>query len=243
MYNKGLLKVALKIAIVFIFAFPSCNFHSKERESKQNDTIASCNTISLKIDNSDSSKIGYGKADDGFVISIVSLCLRGDFVYLVDEIHKNIKKIDLNTSQVTSSPILSKTKHYKFLNDIGFFDKRIYVSTVGDIVYTLNEDLLETNFFTLPSTNLYPTYIMNSNDDSITLMTQVIDSAYIIHKNNQILNSRKTTEKEGIRLVERNNLSKGILKDKKIDYTKLNNKEYLTIYDKTLILCEPFKYE
>jgi hypothetical protein len=243
MKNNLLSKIVPAVIIVVILSFPSCNFPGQEKKLNLNDTIVTCNTISLKIDNSDLKCIGYGEADEGFVISIVSICLRGDFIYMADEIHKNIKKIDLNTSHVTSSPILSKNNHYKFFNDIGFFNNRIYVSTVGDTIFTLNEDLSDISILTLPFNGIYPTYIMDSDDESLTLMTQVIDSTFTLNNRNQVLNSRKSTDKEESRLLYRFNLSKGILKDKDFVFKKLNNKEYLTINDKTVILCEPFRYE
>jgi hypothetical protein len=126
--NNHLLRITLAIVLL-----TGCS-------NSTNQSKGSIYTLEFEVSNSDTSKFGRKEFDEtGEVISVMSLCRKGDIVYLVDRVHNNIKAVNLKTGKVKISDNLSPEN--ASLNDIAIHGERILVSTDGSILYALSSSL------------------------------------------------------------------------------------------------------
>lgn len=128
---------------LFIFHIGSCNFSIDPVLSKNN-IFQPTNIITYKkfeypINNTKTSEFAYTKGDllDGGTKAIM---IYGDYCFFVDEVHRNIKKINLKDGTKTVSDVLVDSRG-RSLVDITTYGNSIYVSSRQKEIFVLNSDL------------------------------------------------------------------------------------------------------
>lgn len=235
------------VCIIFflIYYLSGCKNSNSDTQSSKKlvDSIKNCTVLEYEVSDSDDlAKFGYVEGENDRSVSVISICLDSGQIYLADDFNKNIKRIDLKSSNFSFSQKLTESNHSKYLNDLGVFNGKLYVTTTENKVYVLSKDLRQTESFLLPSDRSYPIYIMNKNEDSLTFVSEIADSCYTIDKSNRVISSRLLTNSEEVKWIDKFNLSKGVIKDKNLAYRKYGDKDYVTIKSKTILLCQPFEY-
>jgi hypothetical protein len=198
--------------------------------------------LSFPINNEDANKIGFVEMENDISIGITSLCIVDHFIYLTDEYHKNIKRVDILTSDIISSSKLTDSTYFKQFNDIVDFNNNLYITSSENNVFVVTEDLKKSFSFKLPTKGGYPIKILSKSDSTLDFCIEVRDSLYSINKKNKIVSSRKLDNKESIWLTNYFDIALGNIRYKSLKYIKENNNEYLIVGGKKIKLIEPFKY-
>lgn len=248
-----MIKKKYLIATVLIFTFISllaCNrtdinvnrsfFGSKEVSVSLDELQPK--VFSFPIDNEDANKIGYIELENDISIGITSLCVVNNFIYLTDEYHKNIKRVDIFTSDIICSNKITDSTFFKQFNDIVEFDNNLYITSSENNVFIVTEDLKKFFSFKLPTKGGYPIKIFSKSDSTLDFCIEVRDSLYRINNKNEIISSRKLDNKESIWLTNYFDIALGNIKYKSLKYIKENSNEYLLIGSKKIKLIVPFKY-
>ena len=92
------------------------------------------------IDNDDQQHLGYKRWEMDEDQSVISICLYRDFAYLADSYHSNVKRVDLHSGQLISSPHISSLQ-YAWPTDVAVIDSSVLVSCVVDSIYVLELNL------------------------------------------------------------------------------------------------------
>lgn len=99
----------------------------------------------FSIKNEDFSSFGYKIWDEDEDIGVKSICLDGDFIYLTDVFHNNVKKINLNTWEVEVSKEIKisniASDRSCWLRDIVIFNEKIYITSDEGYLFILNKEL------------------------------------------------------------------------------------------------------
>lgn len=151
--------------------------------------------------------IGYKKFKDGEISSIRSIKIVDKAAFLIDQVHNNIKKIDLTNGKLSSSEKLDTDG--SSLYNIAYFNDLIYVFTYRGRVYLLDEDLKRKGSFFLPN-YIGDVDIYSANDDSL-----------IIYRNSDIMQDKKLNDYLRRMIIDnKNNYS--------FDTISVNNEEFIT---------------
>lgn len=98
----------------------------------------------FKINNKNSENIGYKIYTDDESIGVKALYPDGEYVYITDVYHTNIKRININTGEMKSSKSLSPLPADEsgiWLRDLAVFNNKIYAPSDRDTIYVFSTEL------------------------------------------------------------------------------------------------------
>lgn len=245
--SKYLITTVLIITLLSLLACnrTDINVHKGFFESNEaSDSLDSIQpkVLSFPIDNEDANKIGFVEMENDISIGITSICVVNQFIYLTDEYHKNIKRVNILTSDITSSIKLTDSIYFKQFNDIVYFNNNLYITSSENNIFVISKDLKKSFSFKLPTKGGYPIKILSKSDSTLDFSIEIIDSLYRINKINQVVLSKKLDNKESIWLTNYFDIELGNIRYKSLKYIKENNNEYIILGKKKVKLIEPFKY-
>jgi len=96
-------------------------------------------TYTFPINNDRPNCFGHQPAHD-FDVGPTAIALDGQYVYIVDTYHANIKRIDLDSGVVITSDKISTLKQ-PWLRDVAVFNDKVYVTSDLDSIYVLSKNL------------------------------------------------------------------------------------------------------
>lgn len=134
--NKKRICIAVVVFLVIFTTFISCNFN---KDILRDDVLIN-KQLSYTVGNNNPDLLGfeYHKADGSFAIR--DILLQNNYLYIVDEFHGNIKKIDINTGEIKCSNILGKGKQ-ECIQRIAFLLNKFYVFSIHKTSYILDCNL------------------------------------------------------------------------------------------------------
>jgi len=150
MNNKQAYSRFFIFSIVFLFFLQKLNAQIENVKQKDNlnDTIKNYDykMWTFKVNNEDSNNIGYEEYKEDESIGPKSLVVCGNYVYITDVYHSNIKEVNITTGEMRSSKrYLSKTTSGNFsrswFRDIAIFNDKIYVTTDKDSIFCFSKKL------------------------------------------------------------------------------------------------------
>lgn len=106
--------------------------------------IKDCKEFYFQVDNHKSKCFGYEYWEEDEDVGVKSIALNGDFAYLVDTYHTNIKRINLHNGSISSSTPLRQVPASKsgvWLRDITIFNDKVYVTSDRGQIYLFDLDL------------------------------------------------------------------------------------------------------
>jgi len=228
---------------VFVFCLFAASCLEKTKDNHYHTTsYGEVKTISIAIDNEDQSKIGFVKLENDVFIGITSLCVVDHFVFLTDELHKNVKRVDLRSSEVIHSERLTDSTFFKQFNDATWFNERLYISSSERAVFVVSRDLKEHTSFELPTKGGYPTIVFGKTDSTVDFVVETRDSLYKVDKGNNVIARRKLFEDEQSLVTNFFNLEQGHVGYKKLKYIKSDSLECLIINERRIDLVRPYQY-
>jgi hypothetical protein len=136
--------------ITLLFMLSSCSATISEKRTGSigiNDTVKEIKTFkkwTFKVNNKDFEKIGYKIYTDDQSIGVKALYPEGEYVYITDVYHTNIKQINVNTGEMKSSKSLSPLPADEsgiWLRDIAVFNNKIYAPADRDTTYIYSKEL------------------------------------------------------------------------------------------------------
>lgn len=198
--------------------------------------------FTFPIDNENVSKFGFIEMDNGISIGVTSVCIVNNYVYLTDEFHKNIKRLDVSTSTLICSYEITDSTFFKQFNDVIDFNGNLYITSSERNVYVINYDLDRSSFFTIPTIGGYPIGIMSKTDSTIDFCVMVRDSLYRVNHNNEVVLKRQLENSEILKLTNYFNVELGNIRSKRLNYYKNENGEYMEINGRSVKLVNPFTY-
>lgn len=198
--------------------------------------------FTFPIDNEDPCKFGFVEMDNGISIGVTSVCIVNNFVYLTDEYHKNVKRIDILNSNLICSDKITDSTFFKQFNDVIDFNDNLYITSSEKNIYVVDYNLKKSFSFELPTRGGYPISIMSRSDSTIDFSVPVRDSLYRINISNEVVLKRILTSDESSRLTNYFNVELGNIRSKKLEYIKSDSAEYIKIDQKTIKLITPFVY-
>lgn len=131
----------------FYLYFPNWNKSVNKKLLSENDLIReikACKEYDFKVDNHKSECFGYEYWEEDEDVGVKAITLNGEYAYLVDVYHTNVKRINLHNGSVSSSLPLrqaSASKSGVWLRDIAIFNDRIYVTSDRGQIYLFDLDL------------------------------------------------------------------------------------------------------
>ncbi len=183
-------------------------------------------------------------------VSIEAIKIVGNFAYLSDPVHGNIKKICLKSGCMTSSYALEDERFEYYLQEIAYFNSLLFVITHRNKVIMLNTDLEYVDSFFLPDSHQNKNYLYSDRGHKLVLFSDgrndfIIDektrpSEYVVDEKTKIFQRR-------LHIDYQLNFSYDTL-------SFLNHSEYrkwktsirgslIKIEDKPFYLCNDIKYE
>lgn len=102
------------------------------------ETIHNYKKYSYRVNNENKNSFGYKDYHD-LDVGPTSIILDSIFVYIVDQYHSNIKRINLNTGEIKTSHKLGSIP-MAWLRDIAIFNNRLYITTDLDSIYVLSKE-------------------------------------------------------------------------------------------------------
>jgi hypothetical protein len=236
-----------QLIITFLIINLACT-RSTQTDTLISDCVSSTKiqTIKFPVDNTDSTKFGFlNILHDNmyeFEFSVSSLCISDSFVFVLDEVHRNVKRININSLELHYSSKIMKSGRGKKLEDIEIFNNKIYVTTFSDTVFVFDKELDSLCYFRLPTHGNDPMFVYSKTDSTLSFYVEFTDSIYTINNRNEVVASGKIPASEIYRWRNKFCLEKGIVKDKKIVYSTTDSTEHLTVVGKTIKLQSPFNY-
>ncbi|MCD6249707.1 MAG: hypothetical protein J7J98_05180 [candidate division Zixibacteria bacterium] len=147
--------------------------------------------LTFRASNDEPELFGYVPPDHtGPGIGVKSITLYGRYAYVTDEVHGNIKRINLTTSHVEVSPALYTPARLAWPADIAMMKSLIYVASRVGRLYILDDDLSVLATKELLHDN-EPVFIPVS-DSSLTLFYDGYNTMWIIHSPDSIVLHRDT---------------------------------------------------
>jgi len=174
-------KVKYSIAPLLVLVFCTINCHiligqnsssisAKNLDSTHYKVIKSKQTFTFPIGEK-IEDFGFKHFEDvGDISSVTSIRLIGHSIYLADQYHLNVKKIDLNTGELSVSKSLNRKSTY--LTTIGYLNNQLYILTNFNTIYVLDLDLnyLRTIFL---KDYLGPVFVGSETPDTLTILNMV----------------------------------------------------------------------
>lgn len=145
MEKKELSECLSTILGCIVIAMSSCaNKQSQETSiipDREVDTFSLVleDELQFNYNNDEPSQFGVEYFDHGLPIGQPSLTIDEETLFVVDEYHNNVKKIELPSKKIISSERLSQES--SFLHDIIVFDDLLYVSGEMDTIFVLDKAL------------------------------------------------------------------------------------------------------
>ena len=234
------------VQLILLLNLMACNGPNRN-VSSINDTSDSLRIIqpkvfSFPVDNDSVDNIGIVELDKNIWIGITSLCVVNHYVYLTDEYHKNIKRVDILTSEIICSNKLTDSTYFKQFNDIVEFNNSLYITSSENNIYVVGKDLKKYFSFQLPTKGGYPINILSKTDSTLDFCIEIRDSAYRINTTNKVTLGRKLDNKEIIWLTNYFDIHLGNIRYKNLRYFIEDNQEFMLIGDKKIKLLVPYKY-
>jgi hypothetical protein len=234
------------IVQLILLSLMACN-GSNRNVSSLNDTSDSLRIIqpkvfSFPVDNDHAERIGFIELENNYSIGITSLCVVDNYIYLTDEYHKNIKRVDIITSEIICSNKLTDSTYFKQFNDIVEFNNSLYITSSENNIFVVDKDLKKYFSLKLPTKGGYPINILSKTDSTLDFCIEIRDSAYRINTKNIVTLERKLDNKERIWLTNYFDIYIGNIKYKKLKYFIKDNQEFILIEDKKVKLLVPYKY-
>jgi len=147
------------VAIFFTIGFWSCH-HQKNNKP----TIKYFDVFEFYFDNHNPNYFGLETFENDEGIGPKSLAIYQDFVFIIDPVHSNIKRIDLNSGKQITSTKLGEGRAW--LRDIAVHRDRIWVLTDLHQNFMLEISLEDYTTFELPNG---PKTFLFSEDDKIEI--------------------------------------------------------------------------
>jgi len=145
----------------------------------------------FQINNNISSEFSFAKGDlfDG---GIKSLIIHDNYCFFVDEIHRNIKRINLiDGSKTISKTLLNSTG--KSLNDVTIHNNLLYVSSFQNKIYVLDDELNLVKTIELHLQGNNGIFFTGTKDDNMLLHISVLDTLIEIDTTGKEINRQKVT--------------------------------------------------
>jgi len=128
--------------------------------------------------------------ESGEITSVECIRIKDNSIFLIDEVHNVIKRINLNDGKLTVSNSLKRNRTY--LTSIGFLNNSLYVFTNFDKVFNLDMDLNFKESFIMKDYN-GDVYVYSESKDELIIyslyafsMNDSIATQFVrINKNNQ----------------------------------------------------------
>lgn len=161
------------IFIIFLLISRFCSFD----QYFNNDTSVlqtKYHKIVLNINNSRADCIGYLSNIDDPDISVSSIFIYNNTLFIADRADGNIKKIDLITNKLLTSQKLNQF-HNPWINDLVVYNGNLVVTSDLDSLYYLNLDLNKIKSIFLP---IGKKYIVNLTDSSLTIFNTITLTCY-----------------------------------------------------------------
>ena len=114
----------------------------------------------------ESNTFGYRKYNDGSVSSVNCVKLIGNYAYLIDDAHHNLKRLNLSDGKIIVSN--KNLIPYRIVfSSLGYINQTIYVFSNYDVVYLFDEDIKYKKSIILSNyRNAYP---YSENKDSLVV--------------------------------------------------------------------------
>jgi hypothetical protein len=113
---------------------------SLSRISSSADNNYTYTKLSFPVNNEDSNSFGYKTFENDNDVTIASICLDDDYIYLLDQFHSNVKKINISNKNIETSKKISDLK-YPWLLDIIIFNNKIYVTNTLRSIFVLDKKM------------------------------------------------------------------------------------------------------
>jgi hypothetical protein len=133
-------------------------------------------------------------------VSIEAIKIVGDFAYLSDPVHGNIKKICLKSGFMISSNPLENERFEFYLQEIAFFNGLLYLITHRNKVFRLTLDLQNVDSFFFPDSHQNNNYLNSDRGEKLIVFSDgrndfIIDektrpSEYIVDEKTKIFQRR-----------------------------------------------------
>lgn len=149
---KKNIEIRLFIAFLSLAIF-SCQGKGNDKINRDNslremNTLVTDNNVKqlknlkrfvFKIDNLDYNSFGFALVENDQAISITNILILGDFIFLSDAYHGNVKRIDSDGKIISSAVLMNNT--YMNLRSIGVFNNLLYVFSDKEDVFILDLNL------------------------------------------------------------------------------------------------------
>ncbi|MBW6480984.1 MAG: hypothetical protein K0B37_16255 [Bacteroidales bacterium] len=152
--------------------------------------------FNLTSENPDSLGLTYAPE----AVSIESIKIVGDFAYLSDPVHGNIKKICLKSGYMISSNPLENERFEFYLQEIAYFKSLLYVITHRNKIFRLTTDMEYVDSFFLPDSYQNNIYLYSDRGAALILFSDgrndfIIDektrpSEYVVDEKTKIYQRR-----------------------------------------------------
>lgn len=230
--------------IILLMFFIGCSSHQGDMA---HDTIQKQSTSFkkwvFKVDNNNSNSIGYKIYTDDESIGVKGICIDGDYVYITDVYHTNIKRINTSTGEIKSSKSLSVLPADDagvWLRELAVFNDKIYAPADRDTIYVFSKDL--SLLQSIPVKNREKKYIESIDTNGIEIFFNNYESTgkageitlLFVNKKGEVSTIKKQIQKE-----EEKQQSETTIQGKPFKtYTK-NGKDYFECEYGTIELKTP----
>ncbi len=203
---------SLVLILSYLFLLFGCN-QKQQKEStvingsevvgvRNDDSVKNYYSYKLfdyEIDNRDTCKFSYVSSDlvDG---GIRVIQIKEDYCFLLDEVHKNIKRINLTDGTIVCGEVLSGIDGI-YLIDMLIFKDNIYVSTRRDKLYILNLDMRVIDSSIIATDTSHDIYFKGVKDGNILAFISLNDTLLEISPKGIVVGSDKVSPSVGHKLA------------------------------------------
>lgn len=180
------MNIHLAILIVLLFFISSCN---EKKQSANESTkgvkhavqsigtgeikpIKSSQIFRYKVDNADDKHFGFLLEHEDQSIGVRGIVVYGNFIFVTDPFHGNVKKIDAKSGKVVAVSTQLDTDNR--LREITVFNNVIYVITDNEKIFLLNLNLNKINELIIPEYK-WVKDILNQSEKEIVLFRPIED--------------------------------------------------------------------
>jgi hypothetical protein len=149
-------------------------------------------TLIFPVGNDNPDQFGFIEPDDtGPGVGPKSMILHSRYAYVTDQVHGHVKRIDLTSGILITSPALSDRPRIAWPGDIAIFDSLLYVTSLVKSIYVLGVDL--EHLYTMPL--LYDTqpYFIEIGDDSLLVCETICDHPTVVYSPDSIVALKDTS--------------------------------------------------
>lgn len=180
------MKIDLIVLVVHLFFFASCQGKTENNHVNTSNVkhavepietgdvkrIKSSQIFRYKVNNADYKQFGFLPVEEDQSIGVRSIIVSGNFIFVTDPFHGNIKKIDMKNGRVAAVSTQLDTGNN--LRTITVFNNAIYVLTDNEKIFLLDFTLNKINELVIPKYR-WVKDIFNQTENELVLFRPIED--------------------------------------------------------------------